>query len=69
MKYYIRGIKNIFDRKFRGGKAILEVKMTGNARQLARELSNKDLGKIKVNVLGVTPNSLELQVVQVQQEQ
>lgn len=68
MKYYIRGIKNIFDRKFRGGKAILEVKMTGNARQLARELSNKDLGKIKINVLGVTPNSLELEVTQVQEE-
>ncbi len=69
MKYYIRGIKNIFDRKFRNGKAILEVKMTGNARQLARELSNKDLGKIKVNVLGVTPNSLELQVEQVTEEE
>jgi len=43
--------------------------MTGNARQLARELSNKDLGKIKVNVLGVTPNSLELQVEQVSVEE
>ena len=69
MKYYIRGIKNIFDRKFRSGKAIFEVKMTGNARQLARELSNKDLGKIKVDVLGVTPNTLELKVSQVQTEE
>ncbi len=68
LKYYIRGIKNIYDRKFSGGKALLEVKMTGNARQLARELSNKDLGKIKIQVLGLTPNRLELQVVQIQQE-
>ncbi|GBD93110.1 hypothetical protein BMS3Abin05_00693 [bacterium BMS3Abin05] len=64
LKYYVRGIKAIFDRKFQGGKAILEVKMTGNTRQLARELSNKDLGKIQVSVLGVTPNSLELNVSQ-----
>jgi len=69
LKYYIRGIKGIFDRKFSNGEAFLEVKMTGNTRQLARELSNKDLGKIKVDVLGVTPNSLELKVSPVQEEE
>lgn len=56
LKYYIRGIKDIYNRGLKGRTAELDLKITGNAGQLARELESKDLENFKVQVIEVSPN-------------
>lgn len=62
LKYYIRGIKDIYQRRFVEGLAELDVKLTGNADQLARELERKDLEKFEVKVTGMTMNQIMLKI-------
>ena len=62
LKYVIRGIKNVFERRYQGSIAELDLKITGNARQLARELSLKDFSPVKFKVLGVTQNAVRATV-------
>ncbi len=62
LKYLIRGVKDIYSRNVTGSMAELDVKITGNASQLARELEKKDLDKFKVKVVGMTMNKLTLQI-------
>jgi hypothetical protein len=42
--------------------AELDVKITGNANQLARELERKDLDKFEVKIVGLTMNKITLQL-------
>jgi len=62
VKYYIRGIKDIYQRSFNAGIAELDVKITGNTEQLARELEHKDFEKFSVQVIGITMNKVEVKV-------
>jgi hypothetical protein len=62
LKYYIRGIKDIYQRSFSTGMAELDVKLTGNAEQLARELEQKDLEKFDVKIVGLTMNQIRLKI-------
>ncbi|MCD6166527.1 flagellar assembly protein T N-terminal domain-containing protein [bacterium] len=62
LKYLIRGIKNIFERRYQGSIAELDLKITGNAKQLARELSLKDFHPVKFKVLEVTQNAVRVRV-------
>ncbi|MDZ7262809.1 MAG: hypothetical protein ONB05_11990, partial [candidate division KSB1 bacterium] len=66
LKYYIRGIKDVYQRNVAGGAAELDVKITGNADQLARELERKDLGKFKVQIGGISPNRINLKLMEKQ---
>jgi len=62
LKYYIRGVKDIYQRNFSGGVAELDVKLTGSADQLARELERKDLDKFSVKVLGASMNKITIKI-------
>lgn len=62
LKFLIRGIKNTYTRQVSENIAELDVKITGNANQLARELENKDLGKFQVKITGLTMNKITLQL-------
>ena len=62
LKFYVRGIKDIYQRNFSGSIAELDVKLTGNADQLARELERKDLEKFSVKILGTTMNKITLKI-------
>lgn len=62
LKYLVRGVKEIYTREVSGDQAELDVKITGNANQLARELERKDLDKFEVKVLGLTMNKLTLKI-------
>jgi hypothetical protein len=62
LKFYIRGIKDIYQRDFAENRAELDVKITGNASQLARELERKDIEKFTVTVTGLTLNKVSLSI-------
>ncbi len=62
LKFLIRGIKDIYTRQVSEDQAELDVKITGNANQLARELEHKDLGKFKAKITGLTMNKIGLQL-------
>ena len=62
IKYLVRGVKDIYSRKVSGELAELDVKITGNGNQLARELEKKDLDKFKVKIIGLSMNKITLQL-------
>ncbi len=60
LKFLIRGVKDIYTREVSENMADLDVKITGNANQLARELERKDLDKFQVKITGLTMNKIAL---------
>ncbi|MBN2011004.1 flagellar assembly protein T N-terminal domain-containing protein [candidate division KSB1 bacterium] len=62
IKFYVRGIKDIFQRNFADQVAEFDVKLTGNADQLARELERKDFEKFNVQVQGLSMNKITIAV-------
>jgi len=62
IKYYMRGVKNVFQRSAAGGYANFDIKIIGSAPQLARELANKNLEPFKVQVTNVTANRIEVKI-------
>ncbi|MGH7496453.1 MAG: hypothetical protein ACREOO_29230 [bacterium] len=64
LKSYIRGIKNVYERGSASGYATLDVKILGNAQQLARELANKNLEPFEVEVTNVSANRIDTKIRQ-----
>jgi len=62
-KFYLRGVKNIYQRNYGGGAAELDVKISGNATQLAREFERRDFGRFTISVEGVSPNRITARFV------
>jgi hypothetical protein len=62
LKYYLRGVKEVFQRSAAGGYANFDVKIVGSAKQLARELGNKNLSPFKVEVTGATANRVDIKI-------
>jgi hypothetical protein len=62
IKFLVRGVKDIYSREVKGDMAEMDVKITGNANQLARELERKDLDKFKVKITGLSMNKITLQL-------
>jgi len=65
LKYYMRGVKSVFQRSTAGGYANLDVKIIGSAQQLARELANKNLAPFKVQVTNATANRVDVKITNV----
>jgi hypothetical protein len=65
LKYYMRGVKSVFQRSSAGGYANLDVKIIGSAQQLARELANKNLAPFKVQVTNATTNRVDVKIANV----
>jgi hypothetical protein len=63
IKFYIRGIKDVYQRNFNAGNAELDLKITGNAEQLARQLEAKDFEKFDVQVVGITMNKVAAKIL------
>lgn len=60
LKYFMRGVKQVNQRNYAAGTAEVDVKITGNANQLSRELERKDLDKFEAKVNRATPNTISL---------
>jgi len=64
LKYYVRGLSSVVQRDWYEGFATLEVVMTGNAEDLAQRLSDKDIEGIRVRVVGMSQNSVTVELAQ-----
>ncbi|MCU0645786.1 MAG: hypothetical protein MUC94_16195, partial [bacterium] len=62
IKFLVRGVKDIYSREMKGDMAEMDIKITGNANQLARELERKDLDKFQVKITGLSMNKITLQL-------
>jgi len=62
LKTYLRGVQEVNQREFESGVALLDVETTGDAKQLAGELSKKDLKHFTVEVTGKTQNKITVKV-------
>ena len=60
LQYYARGIKLIYERNIVGGAAEFDVEITGNARQLARELDNVEIGGYNCSIFSVSQNKVTI---------
>ena len=58
LQFAARGVKNVFQRNIAGGIAEFDLKISGNAEQLARELDQRSIGNLKLAVTGVTANKV-----------
>ncbi|MBL9037739.1 MAG: flagellar assembly protein T N-terminal domain-containing protein [Archangium sp.] len=59
----VRGVKGIDQKRFAKGSADLDVRLEGPADQLATALEGKPLKQLVISVKGVTPNTVELELV------
>jgi hypothetical protein len=62
MKYYVRGIKSVNERGVSGAYANLDVKIVGNAGQLARELERKNIEPFTLKVTGSSMNRVDVAI-------
>lgn len=62
LKYYVRGIVDVVQRDWYEGFATLEITMTGNADDLAQRMAGKDIEGTKVRVIGMTQNSVSVEL-------
>ena len=66
LQFTARGVKNVFQRNVAGGTAEFDIKISGNAEQLARELDQRDIGDYSLAVTGATANKVTLKAVRKQ---
>jgi hypothetical protein len=60
LQYYARGVKLVYERNIVGGAAEFDVEITGNARQLARELDNVEIGGYNCSIFSVSQNKVTI---------
>ncbi len=62
LPYYIRGVKNIYQRNFGGGMALFDIEITQKAESVAAELDAKEIEGINLEIIGVTQNKLTAKI-------
>ncbi|MBN2416598.1 hypothetical protein JXO52_12195 [bacterium] len=58
--YHVRGMESLVQRSWNGSIAVFEVTMKGSSEDLARRLSNQEIGGVLVKVTGMTQNSVTI---------
>ena len=58
----VRGIQAIHQRRVRGGRALLDVDIKGDAQSMAEALSTKTFESLSVKVIDVSQNKVEVEV-------
>jgi hypothetical protein len=64
IKGEIRGVKDLHQRSFEANVARIDVDLAGDVQNLADELSLRDFGTFRVEVIGFAPHKIDLRVVQ-----
>ncbi len=67
LKYYVRGLSSVIQRDWYEGFATLELMTTANSDDVAQRLSGQNVEGIRVKVVGVSPNSVTVELQQVPQ--
>ncbi|MBS0154381.1 MAG: flagellar assembly protein T N-terminal domain-containing protein [Nitrospira sp.] len=63
LKTEVRGVKDIHQRSFTANVAMLDVDVKGSAQELADDIVRKNFPSFKIEVVGFSPNRLDLSVV------
>jgi hypothetical protein len=63
LPYYVRGIKNVYQRSFEAGSALFDIEITQRAESVASELAAKEIEGVKLDILGVTQNKLTAKII------
>jgi len=58
----IRGVRSVSQRSYASGTQELDVVLQGSTEQFAQEVEAKKLGKFSVRVVGVTANTVDLEL-------
>lgn len=58
----IRGVKGVYQRDFDAGQATLDVTVPSSSQQLADELALIDFGGFRVDITGLTQNTIDLTI-------
>ncbi|MBN2029375.1 hypothetical protein JW824_03950 [bacterium] len=64
LPYYVRGLTSVMQRDWHEGFATFEVVMTGSSEDLASSLSGRDIEGIQVKVIGMSQNSVTVEIVE-----
>ena len=62
LKYYVRGLQGVTQREWEEGYSVLEVEMKGTSEDLAQRLSEKNIEGTLVKVIGMSQNSVTVQL-------
>jgi hypothetical protein len=62
LKYYVRDLQTVTQREWEEGYSVLEVEMKGTSEDLAQRLSGKNIEGILVKVIGMSQNSVTVQL-------
>ncbi len=68
LPYYVRGVKNVYQRSFGSGSALFDIEITQKAETVASELSAKNIEGIDLEIIGVTQNKLTARIVSTKEE-
>ncbi|MGZ6126115.1 MAG: flagellar assembly protein T N-terminal domain-containing protein [Myxococcales bacterium] len=60
----VRGVRSVSQRSYAGGTQELDVTLQGSAEEFAQEVEAKKLGRFSVRVVGVTANTVDLELGQ-----
>jgi len=60
----VRGVRNVSQRSFASGTQELDVTLQGSTEEFAQEVEAKKLGKFSVRVIGLTANTVDLELGQ-----
>lgn len=64
LREQVKGVKEVIQQSFASGTAVFDVHMNGDAQRLAEELTLSNPGHFKLKVLGITPNKLNMKLVE-----
>jgi hypothetical protein len=64
LKGEIRGVKDLHQRSFEANVARIDVDLVGDAQNLADELSLRDFGTFRVEIIGFASRKIDLRVIQ-----
>ena len=62
LPYYIRGIKNVYQRNFEAGRALFDIEITQKAESVASEMANKTIENISLEITAVTQNKVSARI-------
>jgi hypothetical protein len=62
LTHHVRGVRNVSQRSFASGTQELDVTLQGSTEDFAQEVEAKKLGKFSVRVLGLTANTVDLEL-------
>lgn len=62
LPFYIRGLKNVYQRNFASGSAMFDIEITEKAASVAAELEAKEIEGVQLEVTGLTQNKITARI-------